>query len=510
MTRVVMLGIDGLDADLLRVYGPSLPHLRRLMLESPFLELTSSFPPEAAPAWTSIYSGLNPARHGLVGSAQVRADGLWEQAVAPERLIPRGQTFWDRASEVGKRVCILNLCYAYPAWPVNGVMLSLPPVGSVGREQSVVPAETPLSAAFPPALDSAVALRKHELALFCQSLTERCEQQALLGLELFTREPWDLFFLQLDALSAVQRLLWRYSDPGDPAYPGPGEFADTILDFYRLFDQIIGRFRSSIEQDCVLVVVSGYGQGRGCVSSLHLNEWLRFQGLLTPQTAASRLFDGRFLRERVQSGTWALLTHLHMQEMISRRAYYQPRQQINDAIDRQETLAYVVEFAGRSPFGGIVINRAKAEREGDGYERLRAELLLKLARLRVLGQPVVHWARAREEYYRGESIESYPDILFELRSAYHVSGDLYTPLVTPNMVHPVVSGNNRMYGVLLLGNLPAGCDIVDSSAGPDVMDVAPTVLHLLDVTSAGSDGQALVFPAAASPVQPLLSLPQRL
>src|SRR5579864_2154311 len=69
MTKVVMLGISGLDADLLRVYGPSLPDMRRLLLHSPFLEMRSCFPPEPLPTWASIYSGLHPANHGnLTGS----------------------------------------------------------------------------------------------------------------------------------------------------------------------------------------------------------------------------------------------------------------------------------------------------------------------------------------------------------------------------------------------------------------------------------------------------------
>ncbi len=69
MTRVVILGISGLDADLLRVYGPSLPDVRRLLLHSPFLEMRSCFPPEPAPAWASIYTGLHPANHGILTSS---------------------------------------------------------------------------------------------------------------------------------------------------------------------------------------------------------------------------------------------------------------------------------------------------------------------------------------------------------------------------------------------------------------------------------------------------------
>ncbi|HEY1352961.1 MAG TPA: alkaline phosphatase family protein, partial [Ktedonobacteraceae bacterium] len=102
MPQTMLIGISGLDADLLRVYGPSLPNLRRLMLESPFLELESTVPPEPAPAWTSVYTGLNPANHGLLA----RIDCL-ERAV-PCGVTFHGECFWEKAARAGKQVCVLN------------------------------------------------------------------------------------------------------------------------------------------------------------------------------------------------------------------------------------------------------------------------------------------------------------------------------------------------------------------------------------------------------------------
>src|SRR3984893_11029401 len=104
-----------------------------------------------------------------------------------------------------------------------------------------------------------------------------------MALELFHRESWDLFFIQLDSPDSAQHFLWRYSDPGDPTYPGRNQYASRILEFYRLFDEIIGRFRRCIPDDSVLLVVSGHGHGRRCAYRLHLNEWLRAQGLLETQ-----------------------------------------------------------------------------------------------------------------------------------------------------------------------------------------------------------------------------------
>src|SRR5579884_3491015 len=102
MSQIVLIGISGLDADLLRVYGPSLPNLRRLMLESPFLELKSTVPPEPAPAWTSVYTGLNPANHGMLATMD-----CLERAI-PDNPGCQGEFFWEKAARAGKQVCVLN------------------------------------------------------------------------------------------------------------------------------------------------------------------------------------------------------------------------------------------------------------------------------------------------------------------------------------------------------------------------------------------------------------------
>jgi predicted AlkP superfamily phosphohydrolase/phosphomutase len=484
MTRIVMIGIDGLDADLLRVYGPSLPHLRRLMLESPFLELKSSFPPESTTAWASIYTGLNPANHGVLdwsSYAHVHSQKVLASA-SPKLKIPSGETFWDIAGRAGKRVCVVNPLLPYPALPVNGVMLSLPPV-------------IPLL---------------HQLKDFCDSLHTLTLQQVERGMELYQRESWDLFFLQLDALDHIQHYLWRYSDPGDPTYPGRNKHSGRILEFYRLFDTIIGRFRNLLEQDSVLMVVSGHGHGRHCLQYLNLNEWLRNQNWLAARMRSMRLLDRRYLVERAKHRSLELLTHLRLQDVMPHLPQYFPPRQAPGCIghtacliDQQETMAQVAKLAGTSPFGGILLNRACIERRGHVYEHVRKTLLQRLVQLRLKGRPVVNWAESRENVYQGKYIECYPDILFELRNEFGVSGSIYTPLTSNNLAHQAISGDHRMYGVVLLGNLPPEIQIPESSREPTVMDVAPTVLRLIEVASTNRDGEALVLPQAAPAMLPL-------
>lgn len=478
MTKIVMLGISGLDADLLRVYGPSLPGIRRLMLESPFLECRSSFPPQPASAWSSVYTGLNPANHGITGilSSDESANGCSQQ---PSRQkLSRSETFWDVARRAGKRVCVVNPLLADTALLNDAANRS-------SRSES-----------FPLLLDSALisSLRKPEE--FCHILHERTSKQAASGLKMFDREPWDIFFLQLDALDHAQHMLWRYSDPGDPDNPGRNTYAHLMPDFYRLFDRVIGSFRTAMQQECVLVVVSGYGFGRRCIQRLQINEWLRGQGLLTPRARSLHWFNRRYLTERGNARSAGLCAYLQSWDGISGSrlslAHCKSSRHVASGINTEETLAEGVNLAGVSPFGGIRLNRVTIERGKQAYEQVRETLLANLLQLRVKDRRAVNWAKTREDVYSGSFIEQFPDILFELRSDFGVDTQLYVPLVTQDPLHRILSGERTTNGVLLLGNLPAAAQIPDGMREPSVEDVAPTILRMLGATSTDLDGKALV------------------
>ncbi|HLX55829.1 MAG TPA: alkaline phosphatase family protein [Ktedonobacteraceae bacterium] len=470
MTRVVILGISGLDADLLRVYGPSLPNMRRLLLQSPFLEMRSSFPPEPAPAWASIYSGQHPANHGILERVDY-LEGAGFAASTSLRM-PHEKTFWAKASRAGKRVCIVNPLLAYPAKAVNGIMLTLPPSDAKYEKASILPETAAPLQEFPPLNNPFTIPSIRQLEAYCTSLQARTLQQAAAALELFNREPWDLFFVQLNAIDHAQHFLWRYSDPGDPTYPGRNQYASHILEFYRLFDEIIGRFRRCIPDDSVLLVVSGQGHGRRCAYRLNINEWLRAQGLLATQARLPEMLP-------------RIARHLPGRRAMNRLAC---------SIDQQATVARVVDLAGISPFGGIGLNRDALIHNGESYERVRDSICLKLTQLRVKGYPIVHWVRKREELHAGIFIARYPDIVFELRSDFGVASSLYVPLVTPDMAHRVISGGHTMQGVLLMEHAPGSMDIQDGIKEPTVMDVAPTVLQLLGLHSRNLDGKTLVSP----------------
>lgn len=484
MSQIMLIGISGLDADLLRVYGPSLPNLRRLMLGSPFLELKSTIPPEPAPSWTSVYTGLNPASHGML----VKMDCL-ERTISDHQPFQE-EFFWERAARAGKRVCVLNPLIARET-PIEG--LSLVPSLSCKAAGSHAQA-----GAFPALLDEPLIPPSGQLTAFCATLRERTEQQVAVALKRFAHEPWDLFFVQLDALDHVQHFLWRYSDPGDPMYPGKNEHANRILDFYLFFDQLVGRFSEAIRKDCVLAVVSSHGHERRCIYRLHINEWLREQGYLTSLKPAKPLSGQNSGEDRQHklADFWDSIRPVNLLTWLEEHMPWSKGQAGKSyTIDQQNTVAQMVELAGAtSSYGGIKINRELLEREERSYELVCEDVLQGLRQFRIQESPVVNWAKKREQCYQGKHLDRYPDILFELRSDFGVGRSLYGPLVIPDSTHRLISGTHSSQGVFLLENWPDELEISDDFHGPTVMDVAPTILRLLDVECPALDGQALVYP----------------
>lgn len=476
MSQILLIGVSGLDADLLRVYGPSLPNLRRLMLESPFLDLESTIPPEPVPAWASVYTGLNPANHGML----VDMDCL--ERTLPDAQPFQAEPFWEKAARAGKRVCVLNPLLATEH---SSEKLLLVPAATCACEGNHTRADT-----FPALLDEPLIPPASQLTTFCNQLRARTEQQVEVALKLFTRESWDLFFVQLDALDHVQHFLWRYSDPGDPMYPGKNEHANRILEFYQLFDQIVGRFRKVIDSECVLGVVSSHGHERRCIYRLHVNEWLREQNFLTPLGHA---------KAHAGQGSASLLERSHLGEFCAWLARCLPWSKDGSSkrhgIDAGQTVAQMARLAGASSsYGGIAINRELLEGEQRNYELVREAIITGLEQLCLKESPIVNWARKREECYQGKYLESYPDVLFELRSDFGVGRSLYAPLIVPDSTHRLVSGAHSSQGVFLLENWPAELEVYEDFQHPSVMDVTPTILHLLDVKYPHLDGQPLVHP----------------
>jgi predicted AlkP superfamily phosphohydrolase/phosphomutase len=145
--KVLVLGIDGMDPDLLESYLAQglLPHFARLRENGVYARLATTNPAESPVAWSTFATGTNPGKHGLFDFIH-RAPRTYLPDFALVRLEPgrsltiggttipigaaqyvsqrHGAPFWSLTSEAEVATTVLRCPVTFPPEEVRGRMLS--------------------------------------------------------------------------------------------------------------------------------------------------------------------------------------------------------------------------------------------------------------------------------------------------------------------------------------------------------------------------------------------------
>ena len=487
-----MLGLDGATLDLVApwVAAGELPVLGRLMAEGAWGPLRSTLPPATFPAWTSLVTGVNPGRHGVLdfvervpGTSRVRFVN------GSQRRTP---ALWTRVSAAGGRVAALSVPATYPPEPVNGIMVS-------GFDS---PVTTGIDGSFvyPPAFHDEIRRaigrlpfadfqemrtgpRWHERAL--AMLLDGVERRTALAELLLRREPWEALMVVFGESDTVAHHFWRFHDRASPRWAA-SPHADAIRRVYRALDVAIGRLVAAAG-DASVAVVSDHGSGGAGDRVIHVNRYLAEQGMLRFRagggTTARRLRDlaVRAVPHRLQGAV--LRRAPEMAGRLEGGARF-------GAVDWGGTTAFSDELDYHP---AVWINAMDREPHGTvplaDYERVRDDVARALEGWRDPdGRPVVERAWRREEIYRGPAVERAPDLLLELAT---VDGYSYSCLRSDGPGPALrrlapqeygagkgagLNGSHRRDGLFVL----AGPGVTPAGALPsaDIVDVLPTLLPL--------------------------------
>ncbi|HEY7474711.1 MAG TPA: alkaline phosphatase family protein, partial [Vicinamibacterales bacterium] len=143
--KLVILGFDGLDPDLVQQYvkARQMPTFARLMARGGLYPLETTVSPESPTAWASFATGVNPGKHNiydfLVRDTSTYLPDLgmvrreppkflfdWIPIKRPKVISLRGGTsFWVTAGRAGVRSSVLTVPMTFPPEEVpNGELLS--------------------------------------------------------------------------------------------------------------------------------------------------------------------------------------------------------------------------------------------------------------------------------------------------------------------------------------------------------------------------------------------------
>lgn len=473
MNKVLMIGIDGLDPVLLSKLENELPNFKKLREEGISMKLESIYPYDSIPIWSSIYTGLTPARHGLLKPTNY----LKEDDLNVNTTIISGRTFWDFASNAGKKVCVINPFVAYPPWRVNGVMVS-GPVGKKGMPQAFP--QTILDTYRIPHLGG--IHEKYPLKKDLAEYRERAEKitldEAEFGLEILRDYEWDLAFICFITLDGIEHFFWRYYDEEDPTHPYNNPFKNVIIDFYKRFDKVVDKY-AALDHD-VLIIFSDHGHGLRSIKLVNVNEVLRKRGFLVSRTENQKNPINIF--ENVKSKLLDFIYEHDLDDLALELSRFMPTmskkiQKSEFSIDFKRSPAYTSNLVGMNPCGGINIITENIGKQN--YEEMRTLIIKEISELKDpdTGGRLIKWICRRDELYSGEYISEYPDIIFELEEGYGVNWSIQIPLISNCYAHKIISGGHKRDATFII----RGIDEKLVRSNITSVDIAPTVLDLLHI-----------------------------
>lgn len=471
-SRVLVIGIDSMDCELVRRFQSDLPNLRDIEANSPNIRLKSVFPPDSDTAWASIYTGKNPARHGVLTFIDPLEKAIDIQTMEGDVTHIIGKTFWDYAGHFGLRSCVLFPHITFPAWEVNGFMVSRSRVHSSIRTYPEKFNLYDLSKLDAPSGVPSKDYRSIEQMVNQFKNLVKCEQDFFIRISELCE--WDLLFCYSSALDAIQHYLWNFYDPQSPDYVPDNPFRDVIREFYCLYDEMVGALSSNIGEDTAVIIISDHGHSGRPHTLININEILRKKGFISAKNTQMNRMSSFFSNKAIE-----FITRYNLGWITSRIFSIFPDLKHVTAIHRSFSpslsLAYVTDLSGIKSYtyGGIKINRNLVSPKK--YDEIRNHII-RILKTELEGY--YQWILKREELYDGPYLNQYPDILIQLKEGYGLGNIIFTPISSKAYTSSIVPGSHR-------GDTPifylynSGRKVVKKEIC--LMHVAPTILDLLGI-----------------------------
>jgi predicted AlkP superfamily phosphohydrolase/phosphomutase len=468
--KVLLIGLDGAPYDLVKRWTDEskLPNLKELIRAGAFGVLESKLD-QTPPAWSSIYTGKNPGKHGVF-DFQYRKPGTHE--FVPINSTQRdSKDIWELLSDRGLRVGVLNAPIAYPPREVNGVLVA----GFLTPDENV-------HYTFPESLQeelkSAVPGFRHsaadELQLnlqkekYVQAIYDKVENLGKAARYLIDRDKFDFFSLIMSETDHVQHWFWDKMDEGAGA-----EYADVILKTYVAADRVLGDVMSAYSKDAYVMVVSDHG-GERLRRLFHTNYFLHSIGMLNFR---------RNLRTRAKRGayslgvTQALYRVVAWTKVFPLRYLLRPLSLTLKDVDWNSTRAYSFGY------GQIYLNAGA----GEDVRSSIVTALLGVVDPETGEKPVIGASR-REELFSGPHVKDAPDIQIAMADGYEPFpwASIADRVFAPNTSR---SGTHTTEGTLVIKGEGVRQGEVKGAA---VVDIAPTILYLMGIaTPEDMDGHVL-------------------
>jgi len=289
--RLVVLGVDAAAPALLERWtgDGTLPNLAALVARGASGRTGGVEGFFVGSTWPSMYTGTNPARHGVHYLLQLAPGTYALHGVAHGDFVRR-EAFWSAAARAGRRVAVLDV-------PLTRLDPSLDGVHVVewGGHDALYGFRTS-----PPELADELRARHgvHPLGPTCDGVRRTAEDwrafvdQLTTGVarkgawtrELLARGGWDLLMQVFTETHCVGHQAWHLHDTAHPAHDAAvaAALGDPLRRVYQAVDAAVGEIVAAAGDDAHVVVFSAHGMSHWYGAQFLLRDILVRLGVTVP------------------------------------------------------------------------------------------------------------------------------------------------------------------------------------------------------------------------------------
>jgi len=474
--RTLIFGIDGGTWNILNQFidNGAMPTLANLKEKGAWGVLNSIVPVNSAAAWSSILTGRKPEKHGVYDFMAWHPDSGKRTSVNAS-WIPR-PTILDLMGDTGP-VLALKIPMTYPAWEINGSMVSGLPTPD---DESAFTYPVNLAAKLNRLIEKGSAGRSWENTDDNRHQILDQMERAQRSLERMTEKllkmgPINTCFVVARDVDELQHFFWDVLN-GEDKYG----YYPRIESYFRQIDTYLARMLEWAGAEARIIIISDHGFGP-VEAVWHLNDWLAKHGFLTllpdsgEQDQALTFSDRinfaikrRILRQIKKIG-WK---DKRLEKSLNRIKLETQNQTDLKGIDWKNTQAYTgnvgeeylpvyINLEGREPQGSVPIGQ---------YYDIRKKVRRALYNCEIPAVLTVHNA---EEIFDLEDsrYSATPDLVIETISAAVQSDFAYhQPEVYENKSYRKAC--HRREGIFLL----SGPDVASRRTTAELCDIPATLL----------------------------------
>ncbi len=281
--RLLLVGLDGADWDIIDplMEAGRMPNLKRLVDGGIRARLKTITPVLSPIIWTSIATGVGPARHGIIDF--LATSSTTGRQIPVTSNMRKVKALWNIASDRGLTAGVVAWWASWPAEAIDGFIVSdrvsyqLFGFQSAGEELRGRTYPESLALAIQPLIVGPAAVTDAEVGRFIpegasapgyadqasrvRSVLASARTYSAIGLDVMRAYDPDLKMIYFEGTDTIAHNFMRYRPPLLPGVTPEEEAAyGGIVDrFYEYQDGILGRTLALADDDTVVLVCSDHG-----------------------------------------------------------------------------------------------------------------------------------------------------------------------------------------------------------------------------------------------------------